>query len=336
MVEIIGEIGTNHNGDLDAAYKLIDMAAESKIDTVKFQIYDADDIVSPLVKSAFYGYDKTNYLYWRDYINNRLITPKEWLKELVPYANKKGLNTLATAHSIDGAEYCLENGISSLKIASMDCNYYPFLEDLSKLNIPLLLSTGMATKEEIIKASDIILKNQNDLTLFHCTSTYPTAYNEVNLEFLRFLKTLSPKIGLSDHSQKNDIAMMSLVYGVCKIEKHITLDKTTDGPDHPFALDKMGLDDLLQCVRNGEKALGFEDKIMSENELSNRKKYRRVAIAPRDLQKGKALLREDFIFARPSEVFDDLLDSEMIFKFQNKILKTDIKAGQSLQKSSFI
>lgn len=336
MVEIIGEIGTNHNGDLETAYKLIDMAIESNIDTVKFQIYDADDIVSPLVKSSLYGYNNTKYLYWGDYINNKLITPKEWLKELVPYAKKRGLQTLATAHSIEGANYCLEHGIESLKIASMDCNYYTFLEELSKLNTPLLLSTGMAMKEEIIKSSDILLQNQEDVTLFHCTSTYPTQYNEVNLEFFKFLKTLSEKIGLSDHSEKNDIAMMSLVYGVCKIEKHITLDKTTDGPDHPFALDKTGLVDLVQCVRNGELALGFEDKIMSKKELENRKKYRRVAIAKRDLQKGDSLQKSDFIFARPSEVFDDMIDSHQMIEFENKILKQNIQAGKSLLVSSFL
>lgn len=335
MVEIIGEIGTNHNGNLDTAYKLIDMASNSKIDTIKFQIYEACDIVSPLVKSSFYNYTNTNHRYWKDYINTKLITPRAWLKELVPYAENKGLKTLATAHSIEGANYCLEHGIKSLKIASMDCNYYQFLDELSRLKIPLLLSSGMATKAEIIKASNTILKNQTDLTLFHCTSTYPTKYSEVNLEFLKFLKGISPQIGLSDHSQKNDIAMMSLVYGVSKIEKHITLDKNQDGPDHAFALDKDGLNNLVESIRNGELALGCEDKIMSKNELLNRDKYRRVAIAKNDLKIGTTLRNNNFIFARPPKLFKDIVNPDSISKIKNHILIKEKKAGEALLLGDF-
>lgn len=330
MVEIIGEIGTNHNGNLDTAFELIDMAAESGIDTIKFQIYNAEDIVSPLVKTSFYGYNDAQYPYWKDYINHKLITPREWLKELVPYAKRKSLHTLATAHSIDGANYCLTHGIDKLKIASMDCNYYPFLSKLSKLGIPLLLSTGMATQQEVIIAVDTILQNQSDLTLFHCTSTYPTQYNEVNLEFLHFLKMLVPKIGLSDHSEYNDIAMMSIVYGVSVIEKHITLDKNQDGPDHPFALDKAGLINLVASVKHAQSALGTKSKKMSEEELVNRQKYRRVAIAAKALPSNHKLQSGDYIFARPQAIFFDSIDPESISNFEELCLTKDIKQGEAI------
>ena len=123
----------------------------------------------------------------------------------------------------------------------MDCNYYPFIKDLTTLGVPILLSTGMHLSGEICKTVEIIKDAGVELTLFHCVATYPTKYDEVNLSYLNFLKSLQPdRLGLSDHSEDNDLVLMSIPYGIDIIEKHITLDKTQDGPDHPFALDREG------------------------------------------------------------------------------------------------
>jgi len=330
MVEIIGEIGTNHNGSFKTAIKLIDLAKETNIESVKFQVYDNFDIVSPLVKTEFYNIN-SEYKYWKDFINNKLITPKDWLKDLVTYSKEKELGVIATPHSIKNAEFCLNAGVQKLKIASMDCNYNSFLKDLSTLNIPLLLSTGMANKEEIIKSVETIKKNCDDLTLFHCVSTYPTKYEEVNLKFFEFLKTINNKIALSDHSQKNDIAMMSLVYDIVAVEKHITLDKNQNGPDHPFALDREGLIDLRNSIDNGLKALGSIDKKMSKKELKNRLLYRRVAIATRDIEVNEKLQKSDYTFARPDNIYEDVLSYENIAIFEGFEIKNNIKKGQAIR-----
>jgi len=333
-VELIAEIGTNHNGVIDTAYELIDMAADCGIDTVKFQAYEATDIVSPLVKTSLYGIN-SQYEYWLDFINAKLKTPLEWLPDLRAYAAEKGLDALVTPHSMKIAEFCLNNGFERFKIASMDCNYYPFLADLASLGTPLLLSTGMANQFEIIKAAEIILASCDDLVLFHCVSTYPTRYEEVNLNQFEFLKSVHPKIGLSDHCEENDIAMMSLVYGVSVIEKHITLDKCQDGPDHLFALDKKGLMDLRKKVDQAESALGGSKKKFSSREQKSRNLYRRVAISLKDIAAGKRLSSDDYCFARAEAQYEDTLDAVSIIMFEGVVLQKPVSSGQAIRREHF-
>lgn len=329
-IELIGEIGTNHNGNFETAVKLIEMAHDCSLDTIKFQVYDANDIVSPLVKTQLYGI-KSIYEYWKDYINEKLITPKVWLPELTAYAKNLGLDVVATPHSIKNAECCLKAGIGRLKIASMDCNYYSFLKDLSSLKVPLLLSTGMSVREEIIKAVEIIQKAGVSLTLFHCTATYPTNYDEANLSFFDFLKTLQPEfLGLSDHSENNDLGIMSVVYGVDVIEKHITLDKRQQGPDHPFAMDAEDCRLWREKTDQAIISLGRIDKKLSLRERRNRDLYRRVPILIRDKRKGEVLRRDDFVFARPPQANVGYLQSDTVELFIGMRLMNDISCGEGI------
>lgn len=331
-IELIGEIGTNHNGDFNEAIKLIDLAKSADFDTVKLQIYKATDIVSPLVKASFYGVS-SKYKYWKDCIDNQLITPTDWIEELVSYCVDVGINLIATAHSIEGAEICLKYGIKRLKVASMDCNYYPLLKQLSMLNVPILLSTGMADKFEIIKAVDILGEKNTDLSLFHCTATYPTKYDEANLEFFKFLSSLHPtRLGLSDHSENNDLVLMSIPYGVSVVEKHITSDKSQTGPDHSFALDYAGMIDLRTKVNNGLLALGSGNKDLSKRELENRIKYRRKPILIRDKKEGETLLKDDIYFARPEEIFNDIIEIDHCDQYIGREFKMNVPSDKVLRK----
>lgn len=334
MIEIIAEIGTNHNGILKTAYQLIDMASSNGCHSVKFQVYDAMDIVSPRVSPTLYGY-RNDYATWADYINAKLITPKEWLPELVRYANQKGLDVIATPHSLKNAQACLNAGIKRLKIASMDCNYLPLIHDLAQLNVPLLLSTGMANRCEIIDAFETITAYHDNVTLFHCVSTYPTLYGEVNLSFFEFLKTLTPHIALSDHSEKNDIAMMSVVYGIKAVEKHITLDKTQDGPDHAFALDAQGIYNLSVSLANAQMAMGNSTKIFSPKERQGRILYRRVMIANKPLPIGHILTKNDFYFARPEAIFEDTIPSKESSLWVDWSIKTPVREHEAVRRKHF-
>jgi sialic acid synthase SpsE len=335
-IELIGEIGTNHNGNIDEAIQLIDLASKAKIDTVKFQIYESKDIVSPLVKTSMYGI-KSKYKFWKDYIDNKLITPIDWLKELIPYCASKGLDVITTAHSIRSAEQCLKFGVKRLKVASMDCNYLPFIDDLSRLDVPILLSTGMANKHEIMKSVDILLNNNIDITLFHCTATYPTKYEEANLDFLNFLKSLKPsKLGLSDHSKNNDLVLMSIPYGVSVIEKHITSDKDQTGPDHSFALDLDGMLDWRSKTDNGSLALGSSNKDLSVNEMANRIKYRRKPILKKQVKKGDILIHDDIYFARPEIISLDVLDIDNIENYIGMKFNKDVAPDHVLKREFFI
>jgi len=335
-IELIGEIGTNHNGSIDTAFKLIDLAADANLDTIKLQIYDANDIVSPLVKTSFYGVE-SKYKYWHQYINNKLITPKEWLEDVISYSKNKNLDIITTVHSIKGAEFCLKKGIKRLKIASMDCNYYPFLKQISDLNVPVLLSTGMANKYEIMKAVDIFYEKNIDLTLFHCTATYPTKYEEANISFLNFLKSLKPnKLGLSDHSENSDLVLMSIPYGVNVIEKHITICKKQSGPDHNFALDYKGMTEWRNKTDNALLAIGSDKKFLSKRELDNRNKFRRKPILKKRVRKRDVLQKDNLYFARPENIYDDLVDIENYHIFLGMQFLEDVKSNSCLRKKYFI
>ena len=335
-IELIGEIGTNHNGKIETAIELIDMAAATGLDTVKFQVYDANDIVSPKVKTSHYGIT-SQYEYWQDYINAKLITPKAWLPELVAHAKEKGMDAIATPHSMSNAEACLKAGMTRLKIASMDCNYYPFIADLCTLKVPLLLSTGMSTIDEIYKSVSIIKKNNVSLTLFHCVATYPTKYEEANMSFLQTLKDFEPDhLGFSDHSGDNDLIMVAIPYGIDVVEKHITLDKTQDGPDHPFALNPDECELWRKKVDNATACLGSTDKQLSIREINNRKKYRRVAIMNKDLHKGDVFTSNDFYFARPADVNDSFITPELVTSYFGYTLCRDIESGDGLTEKHFV
>ena len=340
-IELIAEIGTNHNGDFDEAIKLIDLASKAKIDTVKFQVYESKDIVSPLVKTSMYGEKyvaiQSKYKYWKDYIDEKLITPAGWLRELVQYSESKGLDVVATPHSMKLAEECLKSGIKKLKIASMDCNYYPFIEDLCSLNTPLLLSTGMADRYEIMKSVELILQNNIDLTLFHCTSSYPTKYGEANLEFLKFLSLLNPtKLGLSDHAENNDLVLMSIPYGISVVEKHITSNKSQPGPDHSFALDFEGMVDWRNKTDNGLLALGSSKKELSISELNNRVIARRKPILSKEMKKGNILSKSEIYYSRPECTENGIIGIDELEFFIGMPFTMDVAPNQVLKRKFFL
>lgn len=335
-IELIGEIGTNHNGSLKTAFDIMDMGKRAGLDCVKIQLYDSKDIVTPKVKTSFYGFDETKYTYWYQYINDVLITPKEWLPEIVSYANQIDIDLLVTAHSIKGAEYSVKNGVNRLKIASMDCNHFRFLEQLTTLGVPLMISTGMANKDEIANAMSILKKGVAPVTLFHCIATYPANYEEGNISFFNYLTSLEPDVlGLSDHSMNNDLIALSIPFGISVIEKHITLDNKQDGPDHGFALDeegciqwRTGTDNLLKAMGNGEKQL-------STRELENRKKYRRKIIANNTLNAGELLSFDDVYFARPEGLYEDIIQMDELDNFLGKEITDTIEADTALRLKHF-
>lgn len=336
-MELIGEIGTNHNGNYEECLKLVDMAKRTGLDTVKLQIYEANDIVSPRVKCEHYNLQSEDYTYWEDYINARLITPHQWVPSIVEYCRSAEIDIIVTAHSLKLAEYCLNSGIERLKVASMDFNHHTFIRELCSLDVPLMVSTGMSTFDEIKETVGVIKKFDIDLTLFHCVSTYPTSYKEANLGFFSALKELDvDKLGLSDHSTNNDLVKLSIPFGVSVIEKHITLDKTQNGPDHPFALNEEECKEWRRSVDNSLLALGETGvKTMSEKEWNNRDLFRRHLIVNKDLEKGQILTKDDIYFARSHPVDYQLLDLNSSDYYVDKPLKTSIQKDMPLGKKHF-
>lgn len=311
---IIGEIGSNHNRDKSVVFKLIDAVAEAKFDAVKFQVYDPEEAFSKNVTTTdvhlewMYGKKP-----WWEIARDQILMPREWFKEMFDYARQKKLIVFSTVHRIEDIEFLLKLGVGVFKIASIDCNHLPLLKEVAKVNKPLILSTGMATLEEIDETIAALVKTGNKkLIILHCVSCYPPKPEVINLRNITlFAKRYGFPVGYSDHSISNAFALASLALGSCVIEKHITLDRTTKGPDHPFALEPRDMIDFVKSVREVESALGTQMRILSEEELAVRKMVRRSIVAKKTIKKDTAITLDMVKFSRPGEGISPNLFNEI-------------------------
>lgn len=303
-VFIIGEIGSNHARDKKVVRKLIDATAEARFDAVKFQIYDAEEAFSKNVMTSDVGFE---HMYgkrpWWEVARDKILMPREWFKEMFDYAREKNLIVFSTVHRVEDIDFLLELGVEVFKIASIDCNHYPLLKEVAKVGKPLILSTGMATIEEIDETIETLVKIGNkQLIILHCVSCYPPKPEVVNLKNITLFKErYGFPVGYSDHSPTNSMAVASLALGSCVIEKHITLDRKTEGPDHSFALEPQHMKELVQSVREVELALGKKERILSKDELAIRKMVRRSIVARKAIKKDMTITLDMVKFSRPGE-----------------------------------
>ncbi len=301
---IIGEVGANHNRDKMIVRKLIDTAAEAKFDAVKFQVYDPEDAFSKNVMTSDVGleamYGKRP---WWEVARDTILMPREWFAEMFDYVREKKMIPFSTVHIIEDIDFLLNLGVDVFKIASIDCNHLPLLKEVAKVNKPMLISTGMATIEEIDETIETVVSAGNkQLVILHCVSCYPPKPEIINLQNLTLLKErYGFQIGYSDHSMSNDFTLAALALGSCVVEKHITLDRNMHGPDHPFALEPKDMINLVESVRSVESALGKKQRILSSEELAARKMIRRSIVARRDIKNGEIIERNMVKFSRPGE-----------------------------------
>ena len=299
---IIGEIGSNHNRDKNVVRKLIDAAAEAKFDAVKFQIYDAEEAFSKNVTTMDVGlegmYGKGP---WWEIARDKILMPRDWFKEMFDYARKKNLIPFSAVHRVEDVQFLLDLGSNVFKIASIDCNHLPLLKELAKFNVPMIISTGMAHIEEIDETIETLKQIGNDeIMILHCVSCYPPKPETINLRNITMLRErYDYPIGFSDHSISNTSAIASVALGACIIEKHITLDRNMHGPDHPFALEPNDMIDLVQSIREVEKTLGKEERVLSKDELAAREMIRRSIVAKTDIKKGMLITIDMVKFSRP-------------------------------------
>lgn len=301
-VYLIAEIGSNHCNDKAVVKKLIDIAAGAGFDAVKFQTYEPLEVFSgkitttELKMDGLYGH-KT----WCEAARDNILMPREWFAEMFAYAREKNLQVFSTVHSARDAEFVMQFDPPVFKVASLDVTYLDFLADLAGFKKPIILSTGMHYLAEIEEAVDTILKNgNNQLALLHCVSNYPPRPQDVNLNNIPMLqKAFDLPVGFSDHHPDNYMDVAAVALGACIIEKHVTLDRSLKGPDHPFALDPEAMMDLVKSVRDTEKALGTSKRVLSQSELIARTVTRRSFVARTDIKKGEVLTRENVKVTRP-------------------------------------
>jgi len=293
---IIAEAGSNHNGSLEQAKKMIDAAVEAGVDAVKFQIFKAEELYSKYTPE--FSYLKGQNVY--ELIKN-IETPREWIKELARYCKEKNIGFLASAFDFEAVDL-LDKYVPAFKIASFEITDLELIKYAAEKGKPMIISTGMANLAEIEDAINAIKSIGNeDVVLLHCNSLYPTPVEVVNLKAMETMRTaFKVPVGFSDHTFGTRIPIAAVAMGACVIEKHFTLDRTLPGPDHSFAIEPDELKEMVKCIREVEKAKG--SGIKEKSELESEEIYikaRRSIHARVDIPKGTKITKDMLIIKRP-------------------------------------
>jgi len=300
---IIAEAGVNHNGDLEIAKKLIDVAAEAGADYVKFQTFKADNLVTGYAKKAEYqkNNSKANETQY-EMIKKLELTPEDH-SILINHANLRSIKFLSTPFDVDSLNLLLSLNINLIKIPSGEITNYPYLKLIAKHNKKVILSTGMSLPDDIENALSVLIENGTDkknITLLHCTSEYPAPFDEINLRAINSLRTtFNVDIGYSDHSEGIEVPIAAVALGACILEKHFTLDKNMDGPDHKASINPKELNQMIVGIRNIEKSLGDGIKKITKSEQKNIEIARRSIVAKFNIKKGELLTENNLCMKRP-------------------------------------
>ena len=298
---IIAEAGVNHNGNLDLAYQLIDVAKDAEADIVKFQTGKAENVVSKFADKAEYqkratGSDKSQL----EMIKKLELSFGDFVK-LKKYCDKKGIMFLSTPFDHQSIDF-LYDLIDIYKIPSGEIINYPYLKHIAAKNKPIIMSTGMANLGEVEEAINTIrsVNLQAQISLLHCTTNYPTSYEEVNLKAMQTLAAaFKLPVGYSDHTLGIEVPVAAVAMGAKIIEKHFTLDKNLPGPDHKASLEPGELKEMVKAIRNIEMALGDGIKRPNKREIEIMKVARRSLIATRDIKAGEIIKESDIAIKRP-------------------------------------
>lgn len=317
---IIAEGGVNHNGDVNLAKKLIDVAEEAGADAVKFQTFHTETVVTLESRKANYqnrAKEKTQYEMLKG-----LELDFDEFRELKRYCDNEDIEFMSTPYDIKSVEFLQEIGIDRFKVASADLVNKSLIEVMAKTKKQIILSTGMATLGEIERTISLINNLGNeDIILLHCTTSYPTPYDQVNMNVLYMLKkAFGLSVGYSDHTLGIEIPIMAASFGAKVIEKHFTLDRTMKGPDHFASLEPNEFKKMVEGIRNIEKAFGSGRKEITEEEKKNIFFMRRSIHASRDIKQGEIIKEDNIKITRPYEGIEPwFLDIIMRKKIKNEV-----------------
>lgn len=305
---IIAEAGVNHNKDLEIAKKLIDAAVYANADAVKFQTFKSEGVMTKHARMASYQIKNIGKEESQLEMARKLEMPYENFLELKNYCDEKGIMFLSTPHSPDALEF-LDPLVPAHKIGSGDLTNLPFLKKVAQKGKPVILSTGMATLEEVREAAAVIKDSGNDqLVLLHCTSNYPCPLADVNLRAMASIKKeCDVLIGYSDHTVGIDVMKLASKYGAVVLEKHFTIDKNLPGPDHKASLDPEELKEAVKAIRNSdydvsigeEVVLGSSEKKPTQKEKEIAELVRKSVVAKVNISKGAMIKEEMLAIKRP-------------------------------------
>lgn len=300
---IIAEAGVNHNGDIELAKKLIDMAKKAGADAVKFQTFKAEESTGRSAEKATYQRKNSPIQESQLDMIRKLELPFKDFAYLQKYCHNHGIEFISTPDGKESLQYLIQLDVPFIKVGSTEVTNHPYLHEIGKTGKPIILSTGMSTLGEVEKALDTIYETGNKkLTLMHCTTDYPTSIENVNMNAMLTLKNaFHVPVGYSDHTIGYEAAVAAVTMGAVYIEKHITLDKNLPGPDHKASMEPKEFCEYIQHIRNTEILLGNGRKVPTEHEKEIMSQVRRSILAKFDLKKGTILNKDMFCYKRPGD-----------------------------------
>lgn len=300
---IIAEAGVNHNGSLELAKKMALVARECGADVVKYQTAVPELVISKFAQKAEYQKQTTGDGESQLEMVRRLHFSFEAHRELKEYCDSIGIQYLSAPFDIPSVKFLGTLDLPYIKVPSGEITNLPYLEEVGKLGLHVILSTGMSTLDEIESALDVLERSgARGATILHCNTEYPTPYEDANLSaMLELSEQFGLPVGLSDHTNGWECDVAAAAFGAACIEKHFTLDKTMDGPDHKASLEPAELAAMVKAVRNIEAAMGDGKKQVSRSEAKNKPIARKSIVAARPIQKGEVFTAENLTTKRPGD-----------------------------------
>lgn len=300
-IYIIAEAGVNHNGSLETAKKMVNAAREAGADAIKFQTFKAENIVTKNASRAEYqvkntGEDASQYSMLKE-----LELSYDDFRELKAYCDDSGIEFLSTPFDLESIDFLQELGIRFLKIPSGEITNFPYLRKIGQTGMPVIMSTGMSTLEEVGEAIRVLREyGSNEISLLHCTTEYPAPLDSVNLRAMQTMaEAFNLPVGYSDHTSGIAVSVAAVAMGAVIIEKHFTLDRNMEGPDHKASLEPDELKAMVQSIRDVEMAMGTGEKGLSYSELKNVSVVRKSIVAKRAIRKGMLFSEDNLSVKRP-------------------------------------
>lgn len=322
---IIAEAGVNHNGKLELAKELVDAAKTAGADIIKFQTFISKNVVSRNAKKAEYQKkNQKNDESQLEMVQKLELSFSEFI-ELDHYCKHKGIEFMSTAFDFDSIDFLDGLEMDKWKIPSGEITNLPYLMKIASLKKPVILSTGMSTMEDIESAIKVLKDNgTGELTVLHCTTEYPTPFEDVNLKAMNTIKdTFGVKIGYSDHTKGIEVPIAAVALGATVIEKHFTLDRNMEGPDHKASLEPDELKAMVDSIRHIELALGNGMKQPAESEKKNMAIARKSIIASKDIKAGEFFTEENLTVKRPGDGISPMRWFEVIGKTATRDFEED-------------
>lgn len=324
---IIAEAGVNHNGSLKLAKKLVDVAVDAGADAVKFQTFKADKLVSKGAHKADYQKQTTSAKESQYEMIKKLELDENAHRELIQYCHEKKIIFLSTPFDHDSIDMLNSFGMPIFKIPSGEITNLPYLRHIGRLGKEVILSTGMADLGEVEDALDALMKagvSKEKVTVLHATTEYPCPIEEVNLRAMQTIRTaFDVKVGYSDHTQGIEVPIAAVAMGACVIEKHFTLDRNMDGPDHKASLEPEELKAMVQAIRHIDQAMGNGIKKPSKSEEKNIDIARKSIVASRQIKIGESFSAENMTIKRPGNGINPMRWDEIIGQVAKKNYQFD-------------